>query len=93
MKGTKTEENNAIKANMTNRRDTRAKDKESEKIHGKSGKKRENEERERTMTFLKLENIVWEKRRAERRKNGNGRVERKHVACVMRHGMASETNT
>ena len=49
MKGTKTEENNANKANMTNRRDTRAKEKVSEKIRGKSGKKRErtNHERER----------------------------------------------
>ena len=53
MKGTKTEENNANKANMTNKRDTRAKGKVSEKIRGKSGKKRENEERERTMTFFK----------------------------------------
>ena len=33
MKGTKTEENNANKAN---RKDTRAREKESEKIHGKS---------------------------------------------------------
>ena len=75
MKRTKTEENTANKANMTNRRDTRAKEKVSEKILGKSGKKRENEPRERTMTFMKLENIVREKRRAERRNNGNGRVE------------------
>ena len=75
MKGTKTEENTANKANMTNRRDTRAKEKVSEKNLGKSGKKRENEPRERTMTFMKLENIVREKRRAERRNNGNGRVE------------------
>ena len=68
MKGTKTEENNAKKANMTNRRDTRAKDKESEKIHGKSVKKRERTTRENDDIFEIGKYRVGKKKSREKEK-------------------------